>query len=203
MARRDRSSSGWKARLAVGSSGRSAAAQFDQMRPWDWATVSLLRQLDRVGGRVQEPIEVVGGRPRVLIVEDVAGIAKMYRGALERSGFDADVACDGLRGWLELQKGPPPALLVLDINLPIVGGLALLERLHHNKRLMPHRILIVTTESESDEVERALALGAHGYLFKPVTERELRNAAGRLCREITAGAAASGRVRPPRWLVTP
>ena len=158
-----------------------------------------------VGGWVNDPKGVFGGRPRVLIVEDVACIAKMYATALERSGFEVAVAHDGLRAWIELQKKRPPSLLVLDLDLPIVGGLALLERLRRRRGPPPGRTLIVTTESESAEVERAFALGAHGYLFKPITERELRDAAERLCAHATGSRSVTApwRTRGPGWLVTP
>lgn len=59
-------------------------------------------------------------------------------------------------------------LIVTDINMPIMDGLKLIKRIREDERHRKVPILIITTESQSKDKERALALGASAYITKPI-----------------------------------
>ncbi len=75
-----------------------------------------------------------------------------------------------------LMAGEKPDLLMLDINMPEVSGLDLLEFLRRRPEWKELPILMLSTEAADVTVDKALALGADGYVSKPVTIEELEKA---------------------------
>ena len=62
---------------------------------------------------------------------------------------------------------PLPALILLDLNMPRMGGHAVLEMIKHDRELSKIPIVVLTTSSNLDDVERTYRLGAQSYLIKP------------------------------------
>lgn len=110
-----------------------------------------------------EPDEV-----RVLLVEDDAALAQMYRVKLERDGYTVQVAGDGAAA-LDVMQGDLPDLIFLDVRLPRMDGLAFLERLRRSDRTKNVPVVIVSNYSEQELVSRGLQLGALEYLIKSQT----------------------------------
>jgi DNA-binding response OmpR family regulator len=106
----------------------------------------------------------------VLVVEDDASIALGLRINLEGEGYRVLVAEDGERG-LELARGDSPDLIVLDVMLPQMNGLEVLQALRSEGRMMPIIILSART-GEMDKVT-GLELGAEDYVAKPFSLAEL------------------------------
>src|SRR5271170_309244 len=106
----------------------------------------------------------------VLVVEDDASIALGLRINLEGEGYRVLIAEDGERG-LELARGEGPDLIVLDVMLPRMNGLELLQALRREGRMMPIIILSART-GEMDKVT-GLELGAEDYVAKPFSLAEL------------------------------
>ncbi|HEV2953605.1 MAG TPA: response regulator [Candidatus Dormibacteraeota bacterium] len=104
---------------------------------------------------------------RVLFVEDDPDVAAMYRLKLELEGCLVDLAMDGEEA-LELALNVPD-LVCLDIRLPRMDGLTVLEHVRQMKGLEATPVLILSNYSESHMVSRALALGAREYLVKSRT----------------------------------
>ena len=75
-----------------------------------------------------------------------------------------------------LLTGKRPDLIILDIHLPEVSGLDMLEFLRRRPEWKDLPILILSSEAADNIVDRALALGADSYVKKPVTIEELKNA---------------------------
>ena len=75
-----------------------------------------------------------------------------------------------------LLTGKTPELLILDINMPEVSGLDLLEFLRRRPEWKELPIIMLSSESADSAVDRALALGADAYIMKPVTIQELERA---------------------------
>jgi len=72
-----------------------------------------------------------------------------------------------------LLSGKHPDMMVLDINMPEVSGLDLLEFLRRRKEWKELPIIMLSTEAADVTVDRAISLGADGYITKPVTLEEL------------------------------
>jgi CheY-like chemotaxis protein len=105
---------------------------------------------------------------RVLLVEDDAALAQMYRVKLERDGYTVQVAGDGAEA-LGLLAGDMPDLIFLDVRLPRMDGLTFLERLRGEPRTKNLPVVIVSNYSEEELIERGLQLGALEYLIKSQT----------------------------------
>lgn len=75
-----------------------------------------------------------------------------------------------------LLTGKRPDLLVLDINMPEVSGLDLLEFLRRRKEWKDLPVIMLSSEASDTMVNRALQLGADSYLIKPITIEELEKA---------------------------
>jgi DNA-binding response OmpR family regulator len=113
------------------------------------------------------------GRTRVLIVEDEPDVAGLMKHALERTGeLEAEVVATGaaaLRAAIE----DPPAVILLDLNLPFMSGLEVCRVLkgHASSAAIP--IIMVTARAEEEDRVRGLESGADDYVTKPFSLREL------------------------------
>ena len=105
---------------------------------------------------------------RVLLVEDDSALAQMYRVKLEKDGYTVRVVGDGEQALSALAQDLPD-LIFLDIRLPRMDGLTLLERLRASKRTKNVPVVIVSNYSEQELVSRGLQLGALDYLIKSQT----------------------------------
>src|SRR6266568_2445891 len=105
---------------------------------------------------------------RVLLVEDDAALAQMYRVKLERDGYTVQVAGDGEEALSLLDSGLPD-LIFLDVRLPRMDGLTFLERVRGLDRTKNIPVVIVSNYSEEELVSRGIQLGALEYLIKSQT----------------------------------
>ncbi|MBI2168412.1 MAG: response regulator [Actinobacteria bacterium] len=113
-------------------------------------------------------------RARVLLAEDEPVIAFGLEEKLRRLGYDVvGTAGDGETA-LELAGHLEPDLLLLDIKMPRLSGLAVAERLAGQGRSVP--TVIISAFEDADLVERAIAVGVAAYLVKPVSEGQLATA---------------------------
>lgn len=134
-----------------------------------------------------------GAERRVLVVEDDPSIAIGLRINLEAEGYEVLVAEDGLRG-LELARASQPDLVVLDVMLPNVNGLEVLDTLRKEGHDMPIIILSART-AEMDKVT-GLELGAEDYVAKPFSLAELL---ARVKAALRRGRVAGARPRTFRF----
>ena len=105
---------------------------------------------------------------RVLFVEDDPAVAHMYKLKLELDGYAVDLAADGVQA-VEMAVGNPPDLIFLDIRLPKMDGLGVLEALRSDERTRAVPVVILSNYSERELVDRGLRLGALEYLVKSQT----------------------------------
>jgi DNA-binding NarL/FixJ family response regulator len=120
----------------------------------------------------------------VIVVEDDS---RLRSGLREIVDSDPECACVGAFGSGEeaLEKAPAlkPQVAVMDINLPGMDGIACVRQLA--ERLPELQIVMLTVYQDTDNLFRALAAGAHGYLVKPARARDLLAA----IRDIHRGGA--------------
>ena len=105
---------------------------------------------------------------RVLFVEDDPTVAQMYKLKLELDGYHVELAPDGEAG-LEMARSKPPDIIFLDIRLPKLDGLAVLEQLRKDERTKHVPVVILSNYSERELVDKGLKLGALEYLIKSQT----------------------------------
>lgn len=111
--------------------------------------------------------------PRILLIEDDPDIAGMYALALTMAGYGVATAADGETG-LEMMRRDRPDLLLLDVRLPGISGISVLERIADEDELRGLKVIMVSNFGEASTVRASRERGAADYIVKAnVTPREL------------------------------
>ena len=105
---------------------------------------------------------------RVLFVEDDEAIAQMYKLKLELDGYRVDLARDG-EVALQMARSSLPDIIFLDIRLPKLDGLDVLEALRADPKTQRVPVVILSSHSEKELVDRGAKLGALDHLIKSKT----------------------------------
>ncbi len=118
----------------------------------------------------------------VLIVDDDASIRTLLAFVFHDDGFDVAEAADG-REAIEALRTSPPALMILDLMMPEVDGVAVLRARQEQRLAGGTRILVLTAKTDSRDMVWCWELGADEYLTKPVDpDRLLREGLALLAR---------------------
>lgn len=108
-------------------------------------------------------------RPQLLVVDDDEVDVLNVRRGIRKQGLDIDVhvAKDGVEalGWLRDSTGRIPMLL-LDVRMPRMTGLELLEKVRQDERLKSSVAFVFSTSDDTGDQARAYALNAAGYIVK-------------------------------------
>jgi len=123
----------------------------------------------------------------LLLVEDDPLIARLYKGAFTLSGHEVQVAFNGEEGLQKLQEMKiKPTLILMDVMMPKVNGLQLLERIKQDPATKNIPVVMLTNLSDEKDVQKALDLGAVTYLVK--SQYTPKEVVGKV-KEIIAGYA--------------
>ena len=106
------------------------------------------------------------GRGTILVVDDNEGNREILLRRLNRHGYAVVTAEDGRRA-LDLLRGPPIDLVLLDVMMPEMDGYEVLKRLKADDALRHIPVLMISALDETDSVIRCIELGAEDYLPKP------------------------------------
>ena len=123
---------------------------------------------------------------RALVVEDDANIAELLRLYLGKDGFDVMIATDGGKAESSFDLFSPDVVL-LDIMLPDMDGLSVLEKLRNQPSTRKLPIIMVTAKTTEIDKVRGLDMGADDYLTKPFGIMELISRVKALLRRTNAG----------------
>jgi DNA-binding response OmpR family regulator len=115
-----------------------------------------------------EPVSVTGDK--ILVIEDDRAVQKALRRLFEGEGFVVEVAGNGAEG-LDLFRAAPPSVLVLDLSLPGTPGQDVCREINQAAPNLP--IIILSARTEVMDKVLLLELGAHDYVTKPFSPREL------------------------------
>jgi len=118
----------------------------------------------RAAGTPRPAPAPIGGRPRVLVVDDEATIRDLLSKTLALAEYDVDMASDG-RTALERLRIIPYDLLITDLKMPGVDGLTVIREARRLKADLP--VIIITGFSNEASAIEAVNLGVSGYLTKP------------------------------------
>lgn len=111
---------------------------------------------------------------KAIVVDDSRATRTILKRALTREGFEVLEAGDGRQALEELEKTGPLDLALVDWNMPIMTGYELIREVRSRAVLNSMAIMMVTTETESSQVQKALEAGANEYVMKPFTDDILR-----------------------------
>ena len=109
--------------------------------------------------------------PNVLVVEDDAALRELLALILEGEGLDVETAANGKEA-LERLQARPPALILLDMSMPVMDGWQFCRELDRRTGLRP-RFVVVT--AATDPAKRADEVHADGWLAKPFDRDRLLN----------------------------
>jgi two-component system chemotaxis response regulator CheY len=109
---------------------------------------------------------------RALIVDDSRFVRGFLSGLLEEKGIACEEAADGQAGLAKLLNDGKFDLALIDWNMPVMNGYEMLAALRR-EGFSEIKVMMVTTEAESEFISRALDCGADEYLMKPFDEEAL------------------------------
>jgi DNA-binding response OmpR family regulator len=128
---------------------------------------------------------------RILVVEDERAMRTVLHDCLERQGYRVLLAEDGVAA-LEIALREHPDLIVLDVMMPRLDGLAVCAELRRLARPVP--VLMLTAKGTVEDRVRGLDVGADDYLVKPFSREELLARVRALLRRTTRNATSLGSV---------
>ncbi len=105
---------------------------------------------------------------KILVVEDNELNLKLFCDLLRAHGYEAEPVRDG-RDALDRARAFSPDLVVMDIQMPHVSGLELIEQMKADAELRPTPIMAVTAYAAKGDEERIRDAGAEGYVSKPIS----------------------------------
>ena len=111
--------------------------------------------------------------PTVLVADDEQDILNLVRFRLERDGYDVVCASDGAEA-IALARSAQPALCVLDVMMPKLTGLEVLQQLRADPATASIRVILLTARGQDGDVDQGFEAGADDYVTKPFSPQELR-----------------------------
>lgn len=116
---------------------------------------------------------------RILAIDDQLTIRELVSAILKPHGHQVDTAEDGLKA-LKLAGGNQYDLVISDVNMPNMNGIAFVGKVRHFPHMKYVPILMLTTERGDDVKATARNMGATGWLTKPFDSHRLSNAVKKL-----------------------
>jgi len=118
--------------------------------------------------------QIPASRKTIMVVDDNPDAGTLVKAILEREGFGVQTTDNGLEVFSRL-KEQKPDLIILDIMMPHVDGLEVLERLRGTAETSSIPVILLTAKVQYDDVIEGYKLGADYYITKPFTSTQLVN----------------------------
>ena len=109
---------------------------------------------------------------KMLTVDDSPSVRKLVKFTLKAKGYEASSAGDGLEA-LDLLKQEVFDAIILDINMPRMNGLEFLRTIKADDQYAGMPVIMLTTEGQDEDKDKAVALGATAYMVKPFKPTQL------------------------------
>lgn len=122
---------------------------------------------------------------KVLVVDDSETIRQHVAEALTRAGFQVVEASDGAAGLQKVSQ-QEFSMIILDVNMPLLNGLEMLERLKQDPKTANIPVLMLTTEAQRSMIERARHNGAKAWLIKPIKVESLISTVNKVLQQMEA-----------------
>jgi two-component system KDP operon response regulator KdpE len=113
-------------------------------------------------------------RPKILLVDDDPDLLRALRLRLRANNYEVNTASDGYAAIASAQKDRP-ALIILDLGLPVGDGFVVLDRLQNSDALAGIPVIVLSARDPQNNEERALKSGAAAFFQKPADNEELLN----------------------------
>jgi two-component system, chemotaxis family, chemotaxis protein CheY len=116
----------------------------------------------------------------ILIVDDSSSLRMVVKLALNRAGYDVIEAGDGKEGLAQLEKAGKVNLIVSDVNMPVMDGIAFVTEVKKHPRHKFTPVVMLTTEGQDAKKEQGKAAGAKAWIVKPFNPPQLLDAVSKL-----------------------
>jgi CheY-like chemotaxis protein len=113
-----------------------------------------------------------GERKKVLVVDDIVANRMMLADLLQDLGFEILIASNGQEGIAQAQLTKPD-LILMDVMMPVMDGLEAISRIRNNQVLKGIVILAVSASTTDSDREQCFAVGANGFISKPIDQSML------------------------------
>jgi CheY-like chemotaxis protein len=120
---------------------------------------------------------------KILLIEDNEQNRILMRQILTRQGYDLLEAKDGLTG-IEMARAHMPALILLDIQMPVMNGFMVIRELRNDVKLRKIKVIAVTSFAMKGDREKALQAGFDEYVTKPIDTRTFPELVKRVLAEV-------------------
>jgi two-component system chemotaxis response regulator CheY len=110
---------------------------------------------------------------QALVIDDSRAVRLLVGNILREQGFEVHEAAHGQQGLEQLRLNPETSLILVDWNMPVMDGLEFIQEVRKSRAWDAVRVVMVTTETESEQVQRAMNAGANEYVMKPFTSEVL------------------------------
>jgi two-component system chemotaxis response regulator CheY len=104
---------------------------------------------------------------KVMIIDDSRTIRQQVSGVLSGAGYEVLEAADGVEGLQQISTIPDLSLVIVDVNMPRMNGIEMVNLVKHEKRNPSLIVLMLTTEGQPELIAKAKAAGARGWMVKP------------------------------------
>lgn len=111
---------------------------------------------------------------KAIVIDDSRATRVILKRILTAQGFEVIEAGDGRQAIEELEKTGPLDLALVDWNMPVMTGYEFIVEIRSRANFAGMSIMMVTTESETSQVQLALDAGANEYIMKPFTDEVLK-----------------------------
>jgi two-component system chemotaxis response regulator CheY len=104
---------------------------------------------------------------KVLVVDDSPTVRQQVSLALKQAGFEVLEATDGADGVAKVGSDPSIGMVILDVNMPRMNGLEMLETIKAGGQNAGIAVIMLTSEGQQSLIDRAKKAGAKGWIVKP------------------------------------
>ena len=116
----------------------------------------------------------------ILIVDDSSSLRTVVKLALVRAGYEVLEAADGVQGLAALDKASKVHLIVSDVNMPNMDGIAFVTKVKQHPRHRFTPVVMLTTEGQDAKKELGRAAGAKAWIVKPFKPEQMLAAVAKL-----------------------
>lgn len=106
---------------------------------------------------------------KAMVVDDSRAVRMILSRILREVGYEVCQATDGMEALAQLAGGEAVSLILVDWNMPKLDGLGFVRRLRSDPNNTAVKVMMVTTETEVEQMVTALEAGADEYVMKPFT----------------------------------
>lgn len=112
--------------------------------------------------------------PQALVIDDSSATRMILSRILSEIGYTVEKAENGVDALDKLSSMPKPELIMVDWNMPVMNGYEFILKARANPKFDDVTLMMVTTETEIEQVLKALEAGANEYVMKPFTKDVIR-----------------------------